>query len=163
MEENAIERDLKAWLIGAQRVSVAGIGNYFRGDDFIGMEIVRRLRGKVASNVLLVECETTPESFIGEILDFGPSHILVIDAAILNCAYGRAELVTELEGDLPSISTHVLPLHIFCSYLRGISKAEVALLAIQPKKTDFGEGLTRELENSAKKLAGILTKILSAI
>jgi hydrogenase 3 maturation protease len=161
-ENNSVETELGAWLSKAGRVCIAGIGNPFRKDDFVGVRIVRILKGRVASNVLLVECNTYPESFIEEILDFGPSHILVIDAALLDRPSGNAVFVTEMKEDLPSISTHLLPLHIFCGYLKGASKAKVALLAIQPKKTDYGEGLTREVADSATALAKILEKMLSA-
>jgi hypothetical protein len=40
------------------------------------------------------------------------------------------------------------------------TEAKIALLAIQPQDTSFGEGLTEILEYSAKQLAELLLRIL---
>jgi Ni,Fe-hydrogenase maturation factor len=61
-----------------------------------------------------------------------------------------------------AFSTHMLPLRIFCEHVAITTDAKIALLLIQPKKTDFGEGMTPELEISAKRIAGILAKLLSS-
>jgi Ni,Fe-hydrogenase maturation factor len=52
-------------------------------DDFVGVKIVQDLNGKVSDNVYLIECETVPESYLQQIVDFNPTHILLIDAAVL--------------------------------------------------------------------------------
>lgn len=150
---------LKNWLSNAQRVVIVGIGNLLRKDDFVGVEIVRNLQNNVSQSVYLIECETVPESFIEPIIDFKPSHILIIDAAMLNLKPGSIKLV---EPDQmvtnPSISTHTLPLRIFCECLAKTTDAKIALLAIHPKDTSFGEGLTSKL----KETASILTNLLSS-
>jgi len=83
-DTNELEDELQSWLSNARKVVVTGIGNPLRKDDFVGVEIVRNLREKVSQLVYLVECETVPESFIGPITKFKPTHILLIDAGILN-------------------------------------------------------------------------------
>ena len=59
-----VEKELRTWLSCARRVVVAGVGNPIRMDDFVGVKIVRDLQGKVSERVLLIECETVPESFV---------------------------------------------------------------------------------------------------
>ncbi len=160
-EDYSFQAELKKWLSDARRVVVAGIGNPIRTDDFVGAKIVQDLRGKVSKNVCLVECETVPESFIQHIVDFKPSHILLIDAAILDLEPGDSRLVKATQlVDVPAFSTHMLPLRIFCEYLMKMTKAKIALLLIQPKQTDFGEGLTREIEISAKDITRSLIALL---
>lgn len=152
---------LKNWLLDAGRVVVAGIGNPLRKDDFVGNKIVRELRKKTSKSVYLIECETVPESFIQPIVDFKPTHILLIDAALLGQKHGSFRLVNPEElMNMPAISTHMLPLRIFCEYLKKVTQAKIVLLAIQPKDTDFGEGLTPELQKTAKHLRSFLLKIL---
>jgi len=93
-------------------------------DDFVGVKIVRDLQGKVSERVLLIECETVPESFVQQIVDFKPTHVLMIDAAILGLRPGRAKLLEpERLVDFPAFSTHMLPLRIFCDYVEKMSKA----------------------------------------
>jgi len=156
-----IEHSLTEWLTGAERVVVAGIGNPFRRDDFVGVEIVRNLQNKVSDSVFLIEAETIPESFMQPITDFKPSHILLVDAAILNKTAGTAQLAeTKQLMRTTSISTHTLPLRIFCDYLTQTTGAEIALLVIQPQDTSFGEGLTPKLKQAANNLAATLHKLL---
>jgi hydrogenase 3 maturation protease len=158
---NDVERELRRWLEDAMRIAIAGIGNSLRSDDFVGMKIVQNMKGRVSRKVRLIECGTVPEGHIPEILDFKPTHILVIDAASLGEPYGTASLVEDLKAARPAVSTHILPLQTFCGYLRDAVKAKVALLAIQPKKIEFGEGLTPEVADSAEKISRILVGILA--
>jgi len=156
-----VEKELAAWLSDAKRVVVAGIGNPIRTDDFVGVKIVQGLQGKVSERVYLLECETVPESFLQEIVDFGPTHVLLIDAALLGQRPGELKLIEPEElTDFPAFSTHMLPLRIFCEYLEKTTKAKIGLLLIEPGRTDFGEGLTRELEASGRLVVDSLFKLL---
>ncbi len=161
IKTNDIENNLKNWLSDAQRVVIAGIGNPLRKDDFVGVEIVRNLQKKVSRSIYLIECETVPESFIEPITAFKPTHILIIDAALLNLKPGSSKLIEpDQMVEQPAISTHALPLRIFCEYLAKTTGAKIALLVIQPKDASFGEGLTTELRKTAVKLTNLLSRFL---
>ncbi len=82
---------------------------------------------------------------------------------MLGLRAGAFDLLMPEQLTGPVLSTHFLPLRIFCSYLEEATKAKVALLAIQPKDVSFGEGLTTELMETAKRLKGILIQMLSAL
>ncbi len=155
-----VEANLRAWLLNAERVVVAGVGNSLRKDDFVGVEVVRNLRNRVSQTVYLIECETVPESFIAPINEFKPTHVLIVDAAMLGSKPGSVQLIEPQKIGGVAVSTHALPLRIFSEYLAETIGAKVALLAIQPKETDFGEGLTPELKGTAEALAGLLVEIL---
>jgi hydrogenase 3 maturation protease len=158
---NNLEKELQTWLSGATKVVVAGVGNAIRMDDFVGVKIVQDLTGKVSSKVHLIECETVPESFMDEIIEAKPSHVLLIDAAILGLQPGEVRLYdVEKLTNLPSISTHTLPLRVFCDYINQMAKTKIALLLIEPKNTEFGEGLSSEVAFSAHRIVGLLLKIL---
>lgn len=160
-EEYNIEKELKKWLSNAKRAVVAGIGNSMRMDDFVGVKIVQDLRGKVSENVLLIECETVPESSTQEIVDFKPTHVLLIDAAVLDLKPGEARLFNcEQLTDFPAISTHDLPLRIFCEYVSKMTGAKIVLLLIVPEKTDFGEGLSTEVKAAADDIVRVLAETL---
>ena len=161
-ESGNIEGDLKKWLSDSRRVAIIGIGNPLRRDDFVGMKVVRALQGRVSKSAYLVECETSPESFIEPITEFAPTHILIVDAAALGLNPGSWRLVDpEQSTNRPAISTHALSLRIFCEYLAEAIGTKIAILAIQPGDSSFGESLTREVENTAKHLADLLSNILA--
>jgi hydrogenase 3 maturation protease len=157
-----VQKALEKWFAGANCAVVAGIGNPIRTDDFVGVKIVQDLTGKVAKKVHLIECETVPESFMQEIVDLKPSHVLLIDAAVLGLKPGEIRLVfPEQVADFPAVTTHVLPLRIFCEYITKIAKSKIALLLIEPENTEFGEGLTRTVQAAAEKIKKILLELFS--
>ena len=161
--EYSIQDALEKWFAGAERVVVAGIGNPIRKDDFVGVKIVQDLQGKVPKNVYLIECETVPESFMQEIVDLKPSHVLLIDAAVLGLKPGTTRLVfPEQVTNFPAITTHMLPLRIFCEYITKMTETKIALLLIEPENSEFGEGLTPEVQKAAEKITKILLELLSA-
>ncbi len=111
-------------------------------------------------NVLLLECGTLPENFIDPIVKFKPSHVILVDAALLGCKPGHFKLVSIDDVVGTSISTHTLPLNVFATYLKALTGAKIALLAIQPKDRDFGEGLSSEVSKAVRFLTIILIEIL---
>jgi hydrogenase 3 maturation protease len=161
-DEHNLQEAIKEWFAGAKRVVVAGIGNPIRMDDFVGVKIVQDLKGEVSKNVCLIECETVPESFMQEIVDLNPSHVLLIDAAVLGLKPGETRLVfPEQVADFPAITTHMLPLRIFCEYITKMTETKIALLLIEPENTEFGEGLTQEVQKAAEKINKIMLNLFS--
>lgn len=160
-ETKNVRGNLESWLSKAQKVVVAGIGNPLRKDDSVGIVVVRDLQRKVSNNTLLIECETIPESFIEAITEFNPTHILIVDAAALDLKPGSAKLMNPNQlANRPAVSTHVLPLQVFCEYLTKTTGAKIALLAIQPEDASFGEELTSKVEKTAKHIGHLLSKLL---
>ena len=159
-DKYSIRDALKKWFVDADRVVGAGIGNPIRRDDFVGVKIAKDLIGKVSDKVQLLECETVPESSLQEIVDLNPSHVLLIDAAVLGLKPGETRLVfPERVANFPAITTHVLPLRIFCELIANMTKSKIALLLIEPENTEFGEGLTPKVQAAADKIVNILTKL----
>jgi hydrogenase 3 maturation protease len=132
-----------------------------RSDDYVGLKIVEDLKGKVSDKVCLIEAETVPESYITEIEEYRPSHILLIDAATYGGEAGETRLLDAVDiGLAPSISSHVLPLRIFCEYLKKTTGAKIGLLLVQPKTLEFGEGLSGEVADAAKRITDSLLGLL---
>ena len=156
-----LKAELEKWLIGRKKVVIAGIGNPIRQDDFVGLKIVESLEGKVTRNVCLLECETVPESYLLDIEQFEPTHVLLIDAAFLGLKPGTARLFDAQKiVDFPAITTHVLPLKVFCEYVKQSTGAKIALLLVEPKTMDFGEGLSVEVKAAAQKIVAVLIGLL---
>lgn len=156
-----IEKQLQQWLKNAERVVVAGIGNPIRSDDNVGLKIIEGLQGKVRSNVRLIECETVPEGYLLDIEEFKPSHVLLIDAAVLGRKPGAADLVQFGEvAAFSAISSHMLPLRLFCEYITKSTGAKIRLLLIEPKSMEFGEALSPEVQAVAEKLTETLLNLL---
>jgi len=160
--DDGLKIRLLDFLSDVEKVAVIGVGNRFRRDDYVGVEIVRELRDRLKSDrVLLIACETAPEEHIESIVEFKPSHILIIDAGMMGLKPGGVRLIDfEDLAIRPAVSTHMLPLRIFCELVEEMTGARIALLSIQPRDISLGEGLTPELEGAARGIALTLLKVL---
>ena len=164
IKQQTIEKQLQQWLIGAKKVVVIGIGNPIRSDDNVGVKIVEALQGKVSSNIFLIEAETVPEGYMYDIEEFKPTHILIVDAALLGLKFGQAKLVPhENIPNHTTISSHTLPLRIFSEYLIKSTGAKIGFLLIEPKNTEFGEKLSPEIQQATDEIFLILKKLLSKL
>jgi len=157
-----IETELRNWLFSAKKIVVAGIGNPIRCDDYVGLKIIEDMQGRVPENVQLLECETVPESFLLDIEEFSPTHVLLVDAAILGLTPGEVRLVAaEKVVDFSAVTTHVLPLRVFCEYVNKVTGAKIGLLLIEPKCMEFSEGLSKEVKATAESLTKVLLEVLT--
>ncbi len=158
---DAIKTELEKWLADAKKVVIAGIGNPIRSDDYVGLSIVEKLKGKMPQTVCLIEAETVPESYLLDIEEFKPTHVLLIDAAFLGLKPGETRLVdADSIVDVSAVTTHILPLKIFCEYVKQATGAKIALLLVEPKSMEFGEGLSVEVQASAEQLIDLLIGLL---
>ncbi len=156
-----IAKELYDWFVDAKKIVIVGIGNPIRLDDNVGLKIVASLQGKVNCNVCLLECEMVPEDYLLDIEEFNPSHVLLVDAAKLGLKAGETRLVelTYVPG-FSVVSSHMLPLRLFCEYIQKTTNAKIRLLLVEPKTTEFGEGLSPEVQATAEKLTKLLIDFL---
>lgn len=159
---NDFSKKLEKWLEKSEKIVIAGIGNPIRKDDAIGIKIIQELRNKVPSRVILYECETIPESFIQPIIEVHPSHVLLIDVAYMKTKPGEIRLVNpENILNYSPITSHTLPLRVFCEFLTKMTKAKIGLLLIEPKDTKFGEEISLEVQEASKRIISFLIKFLN--
>lgn len=153
--------DLSSFLNRATRVVVVGVGSDFRGDDSVGVEIVRKLRSRVRSpNVLIVEGGVAPENYTSQIRRFKPSHIILIDAADFGAKPGDVVFADPAAISGRSISTHTLPLSVLAGYLKEQTGAEIMLLGIQPGQVELGSKMCEEVKSSMNRVLDMLTEEL---
>jgi hydrogenase 3 maturation protease len=159
---DGLETDLREWLKDAKRLVVVGVGNPIREDDNVGLTILQGLQGKLSSDVLLLECEMVPEGYLLDIEEFKPTHVLLVDSAVLGREPGDADLVKVNEvAAFSAVSSHMLPLRLFCEYVEQSTGAKIRLLLVEPKSMGFGESLTPELQMASGLLTELLLRVLS--
>ena len=152
-ELSRLTRQLARWLHGGVDVVIVGIGNSVRRDDFVGIAVVRRLGRARLSGVHVIETGEVPESYLGVVENIHPTHVLMVDAAEMDAPVGSIKLASPEKIGGMSLSTHTLPLSVVSDYLANMTKAKIALLGIQPKVIDFGEGLSQELRDIVEPLS----------
>jgi hydrogenase 3 maturation protease len=160
MVYDKLEDMLKKFLNRPKKIVLLGVGSEFHGDDYVGVEICKRLRNKVSKKVSIIEAGVSPENFTGKLRKINPSHIIIFDATDMNLEPGTVKLIHSSDIGGLSISTHHLPLSLFMEYLEKTINSSVILIGIQPKSTEFSESLSPEIEKTVQNLSSILEKVL---
>jgi len=158
----AIQQVLADWIADRANLVIVGIGNPFRRDDGVGVEVAKRLKDAISDDsVLVLESQSVPESYLQPITDFTPSHLLLIDAADLGLAPGQLRFSSESDAGGVAVSTHALPLRLVCRYLTRVTGAKIGLLLIQPESVNFGEGLSPTVDSVATQVVEVLRRLFS--
>jgi hydrogenase 3 maturation protease len=140
----------------AFRLAIVGIGNEFRGDDAAGVFVARTLlvrqTSAETSHILIVQAGHAPENVTGDLRQFAPRLILLIDAADMGEEAGAISLIPMEKIEGMSASTHSLPLSMLARYLNLELNCEIALLGIQPKSIEMGEVVSREVTQAVNSI-----------
>ena len=134
------------------RIAIMGIGNTLRSDDAAGILVARALMKtfSVADRkpVHVMDAGHAPENTTGELRNFAPDTVLLIDAVEMGEAPGTIRWVEMEEIEGMSASTHSLPLSMLATYLNWELKCDVTLLGIQPKTNDVGETVSPDVSQA---------------
>ena len=171
-KQNLIEIDnfLYENTITLQKIVIMTVGNVLLSDDGIGPFIYRKLKasGLNHPSILLINAELNPENYFKTILEFEPSHVIIIDAIEANLQPGSIIFFqnNEIEDKLFSQpSTHMISLLNINSYLLEKNLNLLILnIGIQVKSTDFGVNvIDSNVKEIAMNLSEYLTRILFSL
>lgn len=132
------------------------MGNEHRRDDAAGVLIARRLASLASDNLLVLDAGHAPENATAALRRFAPDSVLLVDAAEMSEPPGTIRWVETADIAGMSASTHSLPLSMLAEYLRLELGCEVLLLGIQPASTDYGEGLSVEVEKAVGEVVVVM-------
>jgi len=139
------------------KVLIVGIGNPLRGDDGVGPEIIKRLN-KPLPSLFLFDVGEVPENYLGKIVKQKPDTIVLIDAVDFGSSPGTIKIIEKDDIKDESLSTHNASLNLVAKYLQKETSADVFLLGIQPKTTEFGREISRPVKESLEKIVRMLER-----
>jgi hydrogenase 3 maturation protease len=138
------------------RLAIVGIGNEFRGDDAAGVLVARALPAREtnadAGHILIIQAGHAPENVTGDLRQFAPELVLLIDSADTGEEAGAISLIPMEQIEGMSASTHSLPLSMLVRYLTLELNCEVVLLGIQPKSIELGEIVSAEVTQAVNTI-----------
>jgi len=137
---------------------VVGMGNEMRGDDGVGLYIVKGSQKNFPHKFL--DVGMTIENYIFKIIEYPEKVILLIDNVDFGERIGSIKLIDSSKLREQGISTHSLSLNKIIMILKEAGK-EVLLLGIQGKNLNIGENISREVKESADDLVKYFIKRLS--
>lgn len=132
---------------------ILGIGNPMKGDDSAGHTVIKLLQNQKLKNknLILINCETVPENYIGKVVKLKPDMIVIIDAADFAAKPGTLRLMDKNELAAVTLSTHSLSLEYIIKYLEfELKNIPIFIIGIQAKNTNLGDKITPEVSRSVK-------------
>jgi hydrogenase 3 maturation protease len=126
-----------------KKIVILGIGNELRRDDAVGLAVVDRLRTSIDDpSVIVINCQTAPENYTGNVKRIKPTCIVLIDAADFGATPGDARIIQLHELGEVSVTTHKASLLTLGEYLQSEINCNIFVIGIQPADCDFGSGLS---------------------
>ena len=143
---------------------VVGVGNEMRGDDAVGLAVVRALSGTVPEGVAVLECEGEPVSLLSAWE--GHARAIVVDATQSDAEPGTIRRIVAADGPLPPAlagsSTHLLGLADAVELARALKRLPAATIVygIEGASFDTGMGLSEPVAAAAEKVAAAIRREL---
>jgi hydrogenase maturation protease len=134
-------------------ILVIGVGNDFRGDDGVGIELVRELLDSIPPHVTVIEASGEGAALMEAWK--GYERVFVIDATRTGSAPGTIHRFEAHRQPLPSqffhYSTHAFSVAEAVEMARALDQLppELIVYGIEGKNYAAGEGLSPEVEKAA--------------
>jgi hydrogenase 3 maturation protease len=154
---------LEAFLRNAERVVIIGMGNELRADDAIGLLVVRLLKPYSHNRLHVFEGHMTPDVFIAPACAAHPTHLLIVDAAMLHKKPGAWQVLLSKEVEEGLFTTHAIPAIEVAAEIQRRCGAKVAFLGIQPKSRDIALSQSKECLHAAEEIVDIIRRTISAL
>lgn len=156
------ESQLGNFLSDCEKLIVLGVGNKLKSDDGVGPFIISKLKEQNIENkkLMFIDAETVPENFTGKIRKENPTHLIIVDACLMDLRPGDMQIVNKYEFANIGISTHSMSLSFFVRYLEKDTEFKIIFVGIEPETMDWGEKPTPEVERAANEFIEVLKRIV---
>lgn len=108
------------------------------------------------NNTFFINGGSVPENFTGLIKKINPSHIILIDATLMNREAGEINIVDKENIVDISISTHSMSLAYLIKYLQLEKEYDILFIGIEPEKMDLSFELSPKIKNYSNMLIKLL-------
>ena len=136
---------------------IFGMGNEINADDGIAPYIIKEL-GELKFFITL-DVGPLPENFTKKIAEMNPTHIIILDAAMINGEPGTTAIVDANIVDEYIFTTHHIPISYTIQRLKAMCGAEVIIIGIKPKTLGTGEPMTPAVVEAGDAVVGLFKKL----
>ncbi len=159
----SFESQLSSFLEGFEKLIILGVGNELKCDDGVGPYIIKKLKDEdIEDNerLLFIDAQTVPENFTGKIRKENPSHVIIVDACLMDGKPGDIKIVDKEDFVNIGISTHSMSLSFFVRYLEQGTDFKIIFVGIEPESMDYDDKPTVNVENAANDFIKIVKGII---
>ena len=150
------QETLKDYVV--EPASVVGIGRTGSGDDGLGPEVVRLVRGR--TRAALFDCQTVPENFIGPIARSHPACIILVDAAPAGDQPGDVAIFAIECLHHATFHTHASTPALFLDALVERTGAACFMIGVHPKVLGLDRAMSPEVARAALEIADEIARLL---
>ena len=157
------ESQLSNFLEGFDKLIVLGVGNELKCDDGVGPYIIKKLKEENIEDknrLLFINAETVPENFTGKIRKEKPTHLIIVDACLMDGEPGDMKIVNKYDFANIGISTHSMSLSFFVRYLEKDTNFGIIFVGIEPESMDYADKPTPKVEDAANEFINTLKGIV---
>ncbi len=157
------ESQLSNFLEGFEKLIVLGVGNELKCDDGVGPYIIKKLKEENIEDenrLLFINAETVPENFTGKIRKEKPTHLIIVDACLMDGEPGDMKIVNKHDFANIGISTHSMSLSFFVRYLEKDTDFGIIFVGIEPESMDYADKPTPKVEGAANNFINTLKGII---
>ena len=108
------------------------------------------------NNTFFINGGSVPANFTGLIKKINPSHIILIDASLMNKEAGEINIVNKDNIVDISISTHSMSLSYLIKYLQLEKEYNILFIGIEPEIMDLSFELSSKIKDSSDMLVKLL-------
>lgn len=137
------------------RLVIAALGDPSAGDDGAGPLLIELLRSR--PGLVLLDCGTYPQNFLGPIAKASPHVVMLVDAAELGMRPGEIRVLDRDAVGEWGGGSHGFPLDVLMEQIEVMSGAEVFLLGIQVGSLVRDAPLHPAVEATVRDLASFLS------
>ncbi len=140
------------------KVCVLGVGNRIRGDDGVGPAVIDELEKTYSDekDVLLLNVQASPESFMRDIESFRPDKMIIIDSVEMEGFPGEVRQIDYHTIRKQALSTHKLPLTLFIDFLQRKMKFRLLFFGVQPKTIGFNRRMSDSVKRSIPDIVNLV-------
>lgn len=158
----SFKSQLRDFLNDCEKLIILGVGNELKSDDGVGPYIIKRLTEEVTQNegLMFIDAQTVPENFTGKIRKENPTHVIIVDACLMDKKPGDMQIVDKYDFANIGISTHSMSLSYFVKYLEKDTDFKIIFVGIEPETMDWGDEPTSEVKKAAFEFIELLKGII---
>lgn len=138
------------------------MGNELRCDDGLGPLFAKKITPLVKNNnkITIINGGIVPENFTFDIKKSNPSHLIIVDAVIMEEDVGFINIIEKEKINEFNISCHSMPISFLLKFLETEISFKFILIGIQPENMDIGETINKNVLLSIDNLINIFQEII---
>ncbi|UXM84926.1 hydrogenase maturation peptidase HycI [Methanococcus aeolicus] len=168
---------LEEYLKDCKKLAIMGVGNIIKGDDGVGIvfinDLIKSLNfpeenlnnteiNKIQDKLLFLNCGVVPENFTAVLKTEKPSHIIIVDAALMGEEVGTIKIINPEDIVTTGFSTHALPMSIIVKYIRHHIDTDILIIGIEPEQIELGAPLSKTIYNKNIEFTKMMTEIINS-